>query len=67
MPKVDHHDEAMTLSEVQDVCEKRLSEDEMPCAVVQIGDEVCWAFMDMQGESETVQCYIRINESVAGE
>lgn len=67
VPKVDHHDQAMSLSQVQSVCEKRLEEDELPCAVVQIGDEVCWAFMDLDGESETVQCYIRMNESYAGD
>jgi hypothetical protein len=60
IPEVTHHDIAMEMAEVQFICQEYVTEKQLPCSVITIEDEVCYAYMNMKGETlGKVQCFIR--------
>lgn len=68
IPDVQDHNEYRTIFDMQDVCQRIADSQERPCTVVQTDDRVCYAPMNMDGSSETVQCYLEGNDSqVAGQ
>lgn len=66
IPPVVHHDDYRTMAQVQSVCQTYVEQEQKPCAVVTIDDKICYAYMELDGSSDPVQCFIRI-ESVANE
>jgi hypothetical protein len=66
IPKVAHHKLGASTSEIQDICEKRAEEDELPCYVINQGNSICYAYVDLKGVSEEVQCFIKVEESYVG-
>ena len=58
LPEVQHHESAMTLDQAHAACQEYLASEEKPCTVVQIDDEVCYAYQNLDGSSKTVQCFI---------
>ena len=62
MPEVVDHDLSMTEQEVTWVCEEYVAQQEKPCTVVKIGDRICYAYMELDGSSQPVQCFRKDNE-----
>ena len=60
IPDVDHHTESKTQLEVHAICEVYVEREQKPCSVINIADEVCYAYMDLKGRSDTVQCFVRL-------
>ena len=58
IPAVEQHDVALSFADVIAVCEQRVAEANRPCATVKIDDKVCFAFLDFEGNSTTVHCFI---------
>lgn len=63
IPEVDHHDQYRTMEEITSICKIRVRDDELPCSVMTIEDEICYAFMDLQGVSKRVQCFKRLDSN----
>jgi hypothetical protein len=59
IPDVENHAENKSLLEVQNVCEVRVEKYDMPCAVVTTGNKVCYAYMYLDGSSDTVHCFVK--------
>lgn len=57
VPQVQDHTTPLPKSAVVEVCEQRVAADNLPCAVVEIDERVCFAFLDVRGESSTVHCF----------
>lgn len=60
IPDVDHYTDFKSLQEVHAICEAYVEKEQKPCSVVTIADEVCYAYMDLKGHSDTVQCFVRL-------
>ena len=62
IPDVAHHELGASTAEIQSICEKHVEEQEMPCMVVNQGNEICYAYIDSKGASDEVQCFLRVEE-----
>jgi hypothetical protein len=59
LPEVVDHDITMTEQEATWVCEEYVAQREKPCTVVNIDDRICYAYMELDGSSQPVQCFIK--------
>jgi len=57
IPEVVHHEQPVSMEHVAQICWTRVTEDQKPCAVVDIDGERCFAFLDFNGNSTTVHCF----------
>ena len=62
IPQVEHHITALSLSQAAQICQDYVEAKQKPCATVTIEGKVCYAYMELDGTSHPVQCYIRLEE-----
>jgi len=63
IPLIDSHAEAMTYAEVRTVCAAEADANQTPCVLIRQGERVCYALLDMQGNTiGNVQCFIETTE-----
>jgi len=58
IPLVDSHDEAKTYAEVQTICKATADDLQTPCVLIRQGERVCYALLDLEGNTiGNVQCF----------
>ena len=57
LPAVEHHDGYMHEYEAIEICQAYVKAASLPCTVIRIDEEVCYAFVQQDGEVSKVQCY----------
>lgn len=59
LPPITDYDIAMSLREVQQICEERVTQVQKPCTVITIEGRVCYAYSELDGSTDSVHCFIR--------
>ena len=62
LPQVEQHLTTRSLSEMTEICQEYVETQQKPCTTVTIDNKVCYAYMELDGTSHPVQCYIRLEE-----
>jgi hypothetical protein len=62
IPEVIHHDSPRTLAQMTEICQAYVEQEKKPCTTVTIDGKVCYAYMELDGNSQPVQCYVRLEE-----